>query len=596
MGRPFGFGVGRFSRGGVGVQASLSVNLDFAANSYNVNGGTYSSFLAIPGSTFTRASQATMFDATGTMIYGPHNLITHSEDFTNAVWQKLISGTGVAPIVTANYGVAPDGTTTADRVQFNRGAGVTASDFSYIRFVPTATAGVVYSIYLKTADGSTRSLSHNNTGIAITITVTGEWQRFTIFNSAVAGYLDLRYFGTFGPDATADILAWGGQAEVHATARTYIRTSGAAVYEPRLDYDPVSLLPKGVLIEGARTNLLLQSEAIDNASWTKTAAAVTANALAAPSGLTTADKVVEDTSTGPHSATQSSASVAVGAFTASVFLKSSGRNACIWIRDGGGGVVAEACFDLTSGTAAAGLLQAGWSGLAWSITAVGGGWYRCTVTATADAALTGVKTFTLRLNNTSLTGNPSYTGDGTSGLYFWGAQLEVGASASSYIPTAGATVTRAADVAEIAYNYAGPDGTLAADYSRMLDAAFPVTRQIARISNAAADTLIALTNTGNLNTMTATSTSGGVFDGSAASGVISNPVRSAAAFGSNHLRLSVNGGAVTADANSIVTAATGFTVLRVGTVSLTQQLYGHIKRIRLWNYKLTDAELQAETA
>jgi hypothetical protein len=80
------------------------------------------------------------------------NILSYTNDFSNAYWEKAKNGTGVTPIVTINSIVAPDGTTTASRMQFDRGAGTSSSDFSLIYNTSniTLSATGVYSFYAKT--------------------------------------------------------------------------------------------------------------------------------------------------------------------------------------------------------------------------------------------------------------------------------------------------------------------------------------------------------------------------------------------------------------------------------------------------------------
>ena len=141
----------------------------------------------------SRASSATYVDdATGLIKTSAVNMLRYSQDFSNAFWLKNGFGTGSAPVVTSNYGTAPDGSNTADRIQFNKGAGTTAGDQSTMAASSiTTVVGQPYtaSVYMRTLDGSTKyvRLTFNGlTGSGDTLaTVTGEWKRFIIsINSA----------------------------------------------------------------------------------------------------------------------------------------------------------------------------------------------------------------------------------------------------------------------------------------------------------------------------------------------------------------------------------------------------------------------------
>jgi len=233
-----------------------------------------------------------------------------------------------------------------------------------------------------------------------------------------------------------------------ASSGTFVGSDGliktATTDEPRFDHNPTTGESLGLLVEEARTNLLLRSEEFET-SWTPTRASVTTNAVAAPSGATTADKLVEDTTaTNTHQLQQSVTLVANTTYTFSVFIKSAERTELrVLFSAGSDGI--NAFFNFATGVATPQANTGSGVVSSTSLVALPNGWYRATVTGLVSPTSTA-GAVTLRLINAT---SNSYTGDGTSGLFLWGAQLEAGAFPTSYIPTITATVTRSADVASI---------------------------------------------------------------------------------------------------------------------------------------------------
>ena len=158
------------------------------------------------------------------------NILSYTNDFSNAYWEKAKNGTGVTPIVTINSIVAPDGTTTASRMQLDRGAGTSAADFSLIYNTGniTLSATGVYSFYAKSQTGSNQSLLvYWGAGQGTTFTLTTTWQRFQINNLSAAS--NAIVFGTRagsgsyfnGGQQVLDIAVWHPQLELGSTATTY---------------------------------------------------------------------------------------------------------------------------------------------------------------------------------------------------------------------------------------------------------------------------------------------------------------------------------------------------------------------------------------
>jgi hypothetical protein len=216
-----------------------------------------------------------------------------------------------------------------------------------------------------------------------------------------------------------------------------------------------------MLVEPAATNLCLRSSEIDNASWTKTNATISANAITAPNGLLEADAILEDATAATHGISQAWSVVSGTAYTFSVYAKKGTRN---WLQihhQSSFPGDAYAYFDLD-----AGVVGTVGSGSTATIVSLGDGWYRCAVTATASS--TGSGAHHIRVGEAD--NDTSYSGVASAvAVYLWNIQHESGSVATSPIPTFAATVTRAADninVATSAFPYSATAGTLIATASK----------------------------------------------------------------------------------------------------------------------------------
>jgi len=191
-------------------------------------------------------------------------------------------------------------------------------------------------------------------------------------------------------------------------------------------------------LNGTGQNLYIFSEQFNNAAWTTNAlnVTVTANNTTAPDGTLTADKIIPTAVSGLHLTRQFLTVVSGITYTQSIYAKASEYNVLqITLSTGfdGGGQLFRNIL-LSTGTLGNGTLGA-------TVTSVGNNWYKIDVTATATASVTNGARFNLNiLNADTASANPSYTGDGTSGLFLWGAQIETGSTANTYIPTTSAAV------------------------------------------------------------------------------------------------------------------------------------------------------------
>jgi hypothetical protein len=167
------------------------------------------------------------------------NDFVYSEDFSQTEWNQIFAGTGSYPSVSSNYATAPDGTQTADRVQFDKGSGTTNLDYSLLRQTDLISAIRTYAVWMKSTDGSSTYDVALRSDNFESVEVTGEWQRFDLTSNTAQVYVQIGLRGTWSTSQTADILIWGASAEQSATAGPYVRTGATAQTTP-------VLLPQGL--------------------------------------------------------------------------------------------------------------------------------------------------------------------------------------------------------------------------------------------------------------------------------------------------------------------------------------------------------------
>jgi hypothetical protein len=362
-----------------------------------------------------------------------------------------------------------------------------------------------------------------------------------------------------------------------ASTATFVGSNGliqsAAINSPRFDHTSAGVC-LGLLIEESRTNLYTRSEEFETVSWTKTRSSITANATTAPDGTLTADKFVEDTTASNTHTLSSSVTPPATAHTLSVFAKK-GERTWIVLRLG----AANTFFNLDDGTIAAGSVNSP------TITAFGNGWYRCSVTSSGGTQ----GQFWLATNSTTT----SYTGDGTSGLFLWGAQLEAGSFPTSYIPTVAASAVRSADVCSITGSaFTGfwnpSEGTL---FASGVTRGYPVMASSGVNSNQ-----IAIFRNSSPLYMRFDVASGGAYTAQIISATIADGSfnKTAGSYAANDARAAFNGTLGTADIT--VTVPSNLTTLNIGSQSLGSSPHnGHIAAIRYFKKRLSNAKLASFT-
>lgn len=397
--------------------------------------------------------------------------------------------------------------------------------------------------------------------------------------------------------AFADLITF-----TRASAATYVNSSGnittAASGNPRFDYDPATLAPRGLLVEEQRTNLLLYSEQFDNGTWSKLRATVTADSTTSPDGTADADTLLDTAVAGTHVAIQTITKAASAiTYAATVYAKQSTLSKGeLRVSDQAGNGV-RAAFDLAAGTVGSATgFGTGFTAVSSAITSAGNGWYRITLIATSNSATTlGHEVY---LADGS--GSTSYTGTGA-GIFLYGAQLEAGSFATSYIPTTASQVTRAADVAVIqAPNFApwynSAEGTFVIEYS-LLSASHATNKNVLTFSDGTGSNRITVYNTATTALPFLLVTDGGVTQASGANAAIGSNVvaKTGVGYKVNDFALITNGGTAATDTSGTVPAAVN-RVYIAGSATGAQPINGHIRSIKYYPSRLTNAQIQGLTA
>ena len=340
-----------------------------------------------------------------------------------------------------------------------------------------------------------------------------------------------------------------------ANTATVINSSGLVqtvnADVPRFDHDPTTLAPRGLLIESTATNLLNWSESFatsggTNNDWADTNITRNSTNNTDPANATTALRVTASAGNGTIIST-----AAMGT--------SAQRTFSIWLRRVSG--TGDIQYTLDNGST-------------YTTQAITSSWVRYTFPATTAAQRVGIRIVT--------------SGDS---IELWGAQLEAGSGASSYIPTGASQVTRNADECQIlnltTFGFNASEGTIYTDVGQRRNTGSQ--RNYTFLPASGTNNQIFEGSGTALNVY-----SGGSFVAQIGTSLLSAS-RIAAVYKVNDYAVSINGAAVVTDTSGAVPSS--LTKLTIGGSIANAAAYanGHIRVFKYWPSRLTDAQLQALT-
>jgi hypothetical protein len=605
---------------------SPSLSLDFA-NTERLD----------PRVTFTRTTTAGYYDGV-TVAKAEENLLLRSQEFNVSPWVAFEAS------VTANFATAPDNTNTAQKVIWNNGSTTSANVGQFVIGLPST----VYtgSMFVKAAELTTCRVSViNRTSAAAfidigtieinlsngTFTSSGaasglvvgsaavqdNWYRVfvTLTTPSNAGRVELRINTVSSGNGTSGIYIWGAQLEQRSAVTAYTPTTTQPITnyipvlltaqsgQPRFDHNPTTGVSLGLLVEEQRTNLLTYSDDFANAAWNKTRSTIVANTIVAPDGTLSGDKLIENTDNGTHFVTQNGgvkfSADPGGCLT--IYAKAAERSWLCIESYSDFNFPKRAWFNLATGVIGT---ITGSRSYESTITAVGNGWYRCLLRAGSQGGGNSESFFVAYVSNADAT--ISYQGDGYSGIYIWGAQMEaVGAPAAasaefptSYIPTVASTVTRNADAVSMTGDnfsnwYTPGQGTLYSEW--LVGSAVTANSGVFGIKQSGVDTFayIYLSSAGapRFGVWNANSSQATLFF-APPNGV----AKLAGGYKTNDFAASVNSGAVETDDSGVLTSFASINQAFIGFYSSNPTtLTGHIRKISFYPLRVSNTNLQALT-
>ena len=365
---------------------------------------------------------------------------------------------------------------------------------------------------------------------------------------------------------------------------------------PRIDYKDSS--DGALLLENSSTNLIPYSEDFSNAAWDLFRISVTTENYASPNGSSTVKNIIADTSNNTHGIFDF-VSASSGIYTSSAFFKANGYNfACVRISVDGDTKRFSAVIDLTNGNVTITDATGSPTSTSFSVNDYGNGWYRLSVSCSHSSGSVYLTISPSSTSNPTFSSSlPSFLGDGTSGVLVFGAQLEQSSYPTSYIPTSGSTVQRAADTASGAGNsevFNDSQGVLYLNIAALVNSDTP--RAISISDGTLANRVYIYYSTNN-NIEAAIKVSGtdqAAFTANLTDSTLFNKI--AIKYKENDFAIWVNGIEVDSDLSGSIFNANTLTELAFDLGDGSNDLYGKTKELGYYDTALTDEELEYLTS
>jgi hypothetical protein len=396
---------------------------------------------------------------------------------------------------------------------------------------------------------------------------------------------------------------------------TFINSSGLVTSVgnniPRFDHDPTTLAPRGLLIEGSASNLWTYSQ--DQSQWAVNNVTVnTGTQATAPDGATSLFPVLtNNTGSVQYFVRQRSADTISATsgqtYTYSMFVKK-GTHRYVQMFASAIAIFtipAQANFDLDDGT----------TGNVTNCTAnavsYSNGWWRLSITVTANSTASQTQPFLMYLVSSKTAARSEVHSLTSASVYVWGAQLETGSGASSYIPTGASQATRALDSCYIAGTnftswFSAGAGTVVAQSDNVCIPAVGSQNLVGNFSDSTNSNYLRMGDrVGGGTTELLLTSVGGSIQGVSDSGftpTLNTAYKSAYAWDTNNFACCANGGAVGTDVSGTLAGAGVITSLTIGgdfyQTSGPNSIYmknGHIRLFKYWPTRLPNATLQSLT-